>query len=725
MTSRSRTFAVFMTTAIVVVACIVAIYLIGVATIRANAAVQRHRIVAEHLQQFLSTLKDAETGQRGFVVTGKPSYLTPYNEAKSRIDQESQELAHNVQRGELSADDVNRLKKLTSQKMSELQETIDLRNSRGFEPAEALIASDRGKRTMDAIRSLLGTMTEREDAALEGSRRRADLFVESSALIVAISALLSLAVLAWGYQQIKQESRAREAGAVELLRQRNLLEVTLASIGDAVIVANNEGQIIFLNEVAERLTGWPAAEAIGRPCATVFSIVNEETRQVVESPVDRVLRLGTVVGLANHTLLIAKHGGELPIDDSGAPIREPGGVVLVFRDFSEHKATERELIAAKESAEAANHAKDNFLASLSHELRSPLTPVLAMLMTWEADPELPASMSPAVHMLRRNIELEALLIDDLLDLTRISRGKVSLNLENVDVHQLVESVMESHRSEFNGKRLATDVTLDAPHYHAEADSARLQQVFGNIVNNALKFTGEGGHISVASSNREDGCLVINFADDGIGMTPDTMARVFLPFEQGREDVVRKAGGLGLGMAISKTLVNALGGELTASSLGPGQGATFSVVLPTSAPGDGKRPQVQNAALDGSAERHESILFVEDQADSAEVLSMVLRNMGFEVRSCATVAEATRVASENHFDLLLSDVGLGDGTGIDLIREIRRHSSYPAIALTGFGMEQDIERFKQEGFDAHLTKPVNLEKLEATIRSLLTRESRPS
>jgi two-component system, sensor histidine kinase and response regulator len=207
-----------MTTAIVVVACIVAIYLIGVATIRANAAVQRHRIVAEHLQQFLSTLKDAETGQRGFVLTGKPSYLTPYNEAKSRIDQESQELAHNVQRGELSADDVNRLKKLTSQKMSELQETIDLRNSRGFEPAEALIASDRGKRTMDAIRSLLGTMTEREDAALEGSRRRADLFVESSALIVAISALLSLAVLAWGYQQIKQESRAREAGAVELLR---------------------------------------------------------------------------------------------------------------------------------------------------------------------------------------------------------------------------------------------------------------------------------------------------------------------------------------------------------------------------------------------------------------------------------------------------------------------------------------------------------------------------
>ncbi len=149
------------------------------------------------------------------------------------------------------------------------------------------------------------------------------------------------------------------------------------------------------------------------------------------------------------------------------------------------------------------------------------------------------------------------------------------------------------------------------------------------------------------------------------------------------------------------------------------------MLPTTAPEAGKREDVQTAASDGSRQLHESILFVEDHADSAEVLSMVLRNMGFEVRTRATVAEATRLASENQFDLLLSDVGLPDGTGIDLIRAIRRHSSYPAIALTGFGMEQDVERFKEEGFDAHLTKPVNLEKLAATIRNPLTRESRPS
>jgi PAS domain S-box-containing protein len=221
-----------------------------------------------------------------------------------------------------------------------------------------------------------------------------------------------------------------------------------------VIVTDTEGRITFLNEVAAKLTGWSFTEVQNQPCAKVFNIINESTRAAVESPVDKVLRQGTIIGLANHTLLIRRDGSEVPIDDSGAPIKEADGtvrgVVLIFRDFSNHKAAQNRLIEANNALEAANHAKDQFLAALSHELRTPLTPVLATLTSWEASDELPGPFVADVQMLRRNIELEARLIDDLLDLNRIVKGKLSLNLELVDAHELVGSVVTMLRSEING-----------------------------------------------------------------------------------------------------------------------------------------------------------------------------------------------------------------------------------------------------------------------------------
>jgi PAS domain S-box-containing protein len=542
--------------------------------------------------------------------------------------------------------------------------------------------------------------------------------------VFASALVLDLTFLSWAYRRLHRERIARQEAADEVQRQKDLLAVTLASIGDAVIVTDTGGHITFMNRMAEELTGWELMDATQQPCSQVFRIVNEETHASVTSPVEKVLQTGMIVGLANHTVLIRRDGRELPIDDSGAPIREPGGkirgVVLVFRDFSDHKQAEKKILEANRALESANRAKDQFLATLSHELRTPLTPVLATLTMWEASDELPAPLRPGVQMLRRNVELEARLIDDLLDLTRIAMGKMPINLELVDVHELLENTTAMYDSEVRAKGIRLNVATNAEHHHATADPARLQQVFWNILKNATKFTPEGGTIRVSTSNDFSGGLIISFTDNGIGMTPELLARLFQPFEQGSEEVVRRSGGLGLGMALSKALLDAQGAQISASSAGADQGSTFTINLryvsaPTRPRGGGK-PSV-GLKSEHAPSRSLHILLVEDHADSAEVLAQVLRGMGHKVEAVATVAAALSVFGSREFDLLVSDIGLPDGTGIELIRKVRERFNKPAIALTGFGMDEDIARCRDAGFDAHLTKPVNFQKLALVVKQI--------
>jgi CheY-like chemotaxis protein len=249
----------------------------------------------------------------------------------------------------------------------------------------------------------------------------------------------------------------------------------------------------------------------------------------------------------------------------------------------------------------------------------------------------------------------------------------------------------------------------------------LQQVFGNILNNATKFTARRGHLSIGSTDDNDGRLVLTFKDDGIGMTPDVIDRLFHPFEQGADP--GRYGGLGLGMAISKALVEIHAGIISADSEGPGRGAEFTVTLPSIHASTVKLPSMSGSVA--AARRNPqgiSILLVEDHKDSAEVMSRLLRDKGYSVESCATIADALAIASERRFNLVLSDIGLPDGTGVDLIKQLRQHSSIPAIALTGFGMDQDIKRYKDAGFDAHLTKPVNFQKLEMIINQFFSDQS---
>jgi signal transduction histidine kinase/ActR/RegA family two-component response regulator len=389
----------------------------------------------------------------------------------------------------------------------------------------------------------------------------------------------------------------------------------------------------------------------------------------------------------------------------------------VREHLDRQRESEQSLREARAAAEAASRAKDEFMAALSHELRTPLTPVLATLSAWEAEDGLPSAMRHEVGMLRKNVELEARLIDDLLDLTRIAKGKLTLNPERVDVHELLRDVVEMFRGEIQAKRIVVTIAPGARTHHVRADSARLQQVFWNILRNALKFTPDGGRIDVATADAAGGCVTVAFTDTGIGMSEATLAKLFRPFEQGNDDMLRRYGGLGLGLAISKAMVDAHGGKLAATSGGLSRGATFAVTLATVAAPEFEAPVRKAPPGPASAARRLRILLVEDHEDTAKAMRRLLTARGHEVTECRSVASAVDAADGRAFDLLLSDIGLPDGTGIDVIRQVHARHRLPAIALTGFGMEEDVARCLAAGFDAHLTKPVNVQRLEVVIREV--------
>lgn len=717
--------SVFLITAAVVAGSMLATYWFGNRVLEVRIREQARRDGITRLEQLESVVKDAETGQRGFIITGDENYLLPFNQATERLPADLEKL-RKCSRLVLTPEGVAKVTALIQQKMAELNSTIELRRSGGFEASLPLVRAGSGKQLMDDLRSEVTHVKEKQADALKEDATLSNRATRTRTQVFFLCGLLNLGILAWAYRRIAETLQERDAAlheasvrSLELQQQKDLLSVTLASIGDCVLVADKEGLITFMNPVSEEVTGWKLNEAIGRPTSEVFRILNEHTRAAVESPIDKVLREGVIVGLANHTLLIRKDGSEIPIDDSGAPIRDghggTRGVVLVFRDFTQQKRAEQEVLAAKDAAETANKAKDQFLAMLSHELRTPLTPVLATLNLWEASEDIPAALRGDVEMLRRSIELEARIIDDLLDLTRIARGLLSFSPENTDVHSLIEFLVGLSQSELQNKVLKLTLKLDAPRHHVHTDAARLQQVLWNVLRNAVKFTDQGGAITITTSNGAQDRLDITFHDTGIGMTPDTLSKLFIPFEQADPTKNRHYGGLGLGMAISNALVDLLDGEIRAESPGLGLGSTFTITFPTVDPAaKGSEPSTASRKSQDKVR----LLLVEDHNDTARALARLLESRGFTTKIAPTITSALDAIEREEFDLLLCDLGLPDGTGIDLIKKVRESRQTPAIALTGFGMQEDVERAQNAGFDAHLTKPVNLQKLEATMWRLL-------
>ena len=393
--------------------------------------------------------------------------------------------------------------------------------------------------------------------------------------------------------------------------------------------------------------------------------------------------------------------------------------VIAHENITERKLAEEQLQAAKDEAERANRAKDHFLAVLSHELRTPLNPILlAASSMLERTPD-PDEVRPTLEMIRQNVKLQARLIDDLLDVMRIVQGKMPLHWGLSDCHALIEQSIEICRSEFLGKSQEIVLDLSAEHHHVNADSARLHQVLWNLVRNAVKFTPEGGQIAVRTRNEDngEGQIVIEVADTGIGIEPDVLPTIWDPFQQGETTITRRFGGLGLGLAICKGVVDAHGGTLAVESEGSGLGTTFRVLLKTMA-----EPAIEAEGVSGEVRSlppliRLNILLVEDEVATLRLMARLLEGLGHRVTAAGTVADAWGAFQAGGFDMIASDIGLPDGTGLDLMRKVKKLRRVPAIALTGYGMDEDVRRSREAGFTTHMTKPIDFTKLEAMIRQV--------
>jgi len=367
---------------------------------------------------------------------------------------------------------------------------------------------------------------------------------------------------------------------------------------------------------------------------------------------------------------------------------------------------------ARVEAERASEAKDRFLAMLSHELRTPLTPVLASVFMLEREDNVPKVMHESLQLIRRNVELEARLIDDLLDLTRISKGKVQLSFEIVDAHTLLRNALEICQFEIEQKKLELRSEFAATKVYLQADPARLQQIFWNLIKNAVKFTPHGGKLRIRTTNNGDGQFRLEVEDSGCGIDPGVLPRIFHAFEQaGRTQL----GGLGLGLAISKALVEAHHGSISAESQGRDSGATFIALFPTCE--RNAIPESSDAPRSTAKRRSVRLLLVEDHEDTNRSLTRMLRRRGYEVHPANDIRSALDIAARKQFDVLVSDIGLPDGSGIDLLKALRAKRDVFGIALSGYGMEEDIRRSGEAGFSHHLVKPVDLNKLDSIIQEM--------
>ncbi|HEX8113050.1 MAG TPA: PAS domain S-box protein [Kofleriaceae bacterium] len=695
---------------------------------------------------------------------------------------------------------------------------------------------------------------------------------------------------------------ARKQAELETQRALALWTTTLRSIGDAVISTDAHGRVRFMNPVAERLTGWQGDEAAGRPLIEVFPIFNEETGAVVENPVDKVLRGGVVVGLANHTVLRRRDGTEIPIDDSAAPIHDPEGppgavpgpviegVVLVFRDASEEKrelyrrsflatATEQLLeaddhrdaltriaqlavprladwvgvnIAApgatraqpltvahadpvkvelaralarrypldpdapagvarvmrtgrsefypeipaelldqgtaddehrrilreldlrsalvvplrgkgpvfgaisfvlagsnrrytrrdlelaedlarragliierrrlEEEAERAHRMKGEFLATMSHELRTPLQAILGYASMLERG--IARDPAKATAAILRNATAQTRLVEDILDVSRISSGKLQLAMTRVDIVAAIRAALESIRPAALARRIQISDSLPPDLGDVLGDSDRLQQVVWNLLSNAVKFTPMDGVIEVRAE-RSGSTLRVIVRDTGKGIAPEHLTTIFERFRQVDSSTTREHRGLGLGLAIVRYLVEAHGGTVHAESPGPGQGATFIVTLPvrTDALAAAVRSHDSRRPLDAERLRGIRILLVEDDDEARELLADVLAETGATVAQAASAADgmACLIAEPPH--VLISDIGMPFEDGNSFLRRVRalppeRGGDVPAIALTAYARPEDRRATEEAGFQLHVVKPVRPDQLLAAIESLV-------
>jgi PAS domain S-box-containing protein len=480
----------------------------------------------------------------------------------------------------------------------------------------------------------------------------------------------------------------------------------------AIYLLDANGNVITWNTGAEKIKGYSAEEIVGKNFASFYT-----ADDVAAGKPQRNLREACRRGyIRDQGLRVRKDGSTFEAEVIITALRDDTGKIRGFskvtRDITD-QIRSREFEAEKIAAQKASKAKDDFLAALSHELRTPLTPALAAATYLQDNAEqLPPEFAEDVEIIKRNVQLQARLVDDLLDLTRIARGKLHLEMEDCDAHTIIENALETAHSQIAAKQLNVSTHLEAKAYHILADCIRLQQVFWNLINNAVKFTSQSGQITIRTFSDKHRRFHFEISDTGIGIEPQRLASLFQPFEQADPSVSRQFGGLGLGLAISKRLVDLHHGTIDAESRGRSFGATFKVTLDTLP--QGSAAIGQNHRAGGKASKPLRILLVEDHKDTRRTLSRLLTHFGHNVITAENVETAIDTMASDKIDVVLCDIGLPDGSGYEVASQARAQGHLKAIALTGFGTEKDVHRSKEAGFDYHLVKPISFQELQSVL-----------
>jgi two-component system CheB/CheR fusion protein len=489
------------------------------------------------------------------------------------------------------------------------------------------------------------------------------------------------------------------------------LAAIVESSQEAIVGQSLDGTITSWNAGAERLYGYTAAEAVGRAYAL---LVTKEEAAEMASFRERLSR-GEYVE-AFEARRVSKSGALVTVFVTLSPVFDSSGAVVGISGIA-HDITLRRV--AEQGLREADQRKNEFLAMLGHELRNPLAPILNAAQILRQLAHGDPAMTRAQEIIERQGRHMTRLIDDLLDVARISSGKILLRIEPLDLVALIRNVVDDHRADIESGGIAVDVELPSTPLFVNGDRARLAQIVDNLMHNAAKFTDVGGRMGVRmAADPATNRVVLRVTDSGIGMDADTLSRLFQPFIQADRSLERSRGGLGLGLSVVKSMVELHEGTVTAESKGPGRGAEFTIRLPLIA------PPISAQGVESATRRPkgpQKILVIEDNIDAAETLDTLLQLWGHKVVVANAGAEGVALAKDFQPDVVLCDIGLPGGLdGYAVARELRAQHDGGApylVALTGYGQDEDQRLAAAAGFDRHLVKPVDHDVLEKVLSRL--------
>lgn len=514
-----------------------------------------------------------------------------------------------------------------------------------------------------------------------------------------------------------------------ILHPDQLLAAIIDSSEDAIISKNLQSIITSWNAAAERMFGYAADEMIGVSIDRLFPVDRLQEENEILSRIQRGERVHHF-----ETVRVRKNGTRIDVSLTISPIRDDNGKVVgaskIARDITEQKRSMRLLTEAHDELKRVDRMKAEFLATLSHELRTPLTAILGWIDILNDSPE-DEDLNQGLKVIERNVRMQAQLIEDLLDMSRIESGKITLDMQRVDLASVAVAAMETVHSAAHAKEIQLTPTFGSINGLVLGDKNRLQQVIWNLLSNAVKFTPKNGRIRVVIA-QVNSHVEISVADNGQGIAPEFIEQVFDRFRQADASTTRRHGGLGLGLAIAKNIVELHGGTISVASAGLGQGATFTIGLPLlsaqfSAASDAA--DKRNAALDKDTKegdlRGVKVLVADDEPDSGDIIRRILERHGADVRVANSMNVALAHFGEFHPHLVLSDIGMPEHDGFELIKRLRllpEARSVPVIALTALARSEDRARVLRAGFQMHVAKPVNSDELVAIIQNLVALRS---